>query len=112
MEVPYKIVSMYSVISIILCCCFQIQEHREAVTLKIQTGVIQSPMKGQAASSGGGGGGGGAGKGGSSGPPKAAAKAPPPSAAATFDEPPPAEDKPVMKKKRVCLLSCMLCHDW
>ena len=78
--------------------CFQIQEHREAVTLKIQTGVIQSPMKGQAASSGAGGA--GAGKGGSSAPPKAAAaKAPPPSAAA--DEPPPAEDKPVMKKKRV-----------
>ena len=89
----------------VLChCCIQIQEHREAVTLKIQTGVIQSPMKGQAASSGAGGGG-GVGKGGSSAPPKAVAKAPPPST--TTDEPPPAEDKPVMKKKRVCLYMCV-----
>ena len=31
----------------------QIQEHRESVSLKIQTGIIPSPMKGQAAAGGG-----------------------------------------------------------
>lgn len=35
-----------------MCLRTQIQEHRESVSLKIQTGVIPSPMKGQAAASG------------------------------------------------------------
>lgn len=112
MDYPENLCTLIAIIisiyTIVLHVCtsvspyFQIQEHREAVTLKIQTGVIQSPMKGQAASSGAG----GAGKGGPSGPPKAAAKAHPLSTATTStDEPPPAEDKPVMKKKRVCMIS-------
>ena len=69
--------------------CIQIQEHREAVTLKIQTGVIQSPMKGQAASAG------------SARPPKATAKPPAPAAASATPAEEEEEKKPVMKKKKV-----------